>query len=79
VETGVERAYLRGAGAELAPLIPARFAYWLRPASLIAAGALGGTIVALGFAWSQQGALIRVHMPLPGGAVLGALVGVACW
>ena len=52
---------------------------WLRPAPVIVAGALGGAIVALGFAWSQQGALIRVHMPVPAGALLGALAGAACW
>jgi hypothetical protein len=52
---------------------------WLRAATLVAAGAAGGTFVAVLFAFYQQGALIRVHMPLPGGAVLGALVGGACW
>ena len=52
---------------------------WLRASTLIVAGALGGTIVAMGFAFDQQGTLIRVHMPLPGGAVLGALVGGTCW
>jgi len=52
---------------------------WLRVATLIVAGALGGTIVAVWFAFEQQGSLIRVHMPLPAGAVLGALVGGACW
>ncbi|OGT83397.1 MAG: hypothetical protein A3H91_07680 [Gammaproteobacteria bacterium RIFCSPLOWO2_02_FULL_61_13] len=52
---------------------------WLRAATLIVTGALGGTIVAVFFAFDQQGALIRVHMPLPGGAVLGALVGGTCW
>jgi hypothetical protein len=52
---------------------------WLRPATLIAAGAVGGTIVAAWFAFEQQGAFIRAHMPLPGGAVLGALVAGTCW
>ena len=52
---------------------------WLRAATLIVAGALGGTIVAAWFAFEQQGTLIRVHMPLPGGAMLGALVGGTCW
>lgn len=52
---------------------------WLRAAPLIVAGALGGTIVAVGFAFAQQGTLIRVQMPLPGGAVLGALVGGTYW
>ena len=52
---------------------------WLRAAPLIAAGAVGGTIVAIGLAIDQQGSLFRVHMPLPGGAVLGALVAGACW
>ena len=52
---------------------------WLQAETLIAAGALGGTFVAVLFAFYQQGALIRVHMPLPVGAVLGALVGGICW
>ena len=52
---------------------------WLRAATVIVAGAIGGTIVAVWFAFDQQGSLIRVHMPLPGGAVLGALVGGTCW
>lgn len=52
---------------------------WLRASTVIVAGAIGGTIVAMWFAFDQQGSLIRVHMPLPGGAVLGALVGGACW
>ena len=52
---------------------------WLRPATLIVAGALGGAMVAAWFAFEQQGTLIRVHMPLPGGAMLGALVGGTCW
>lgn len=52
---------------------------WLRAATVIVAGAMGGTIVAMWFAFDQQGSLIRVHMPLPGGAVLGALAGGACW
>ncbi len=52
---------------------------WLRAATVIVAGALGGTVVAMWFAFAQQGSLIRVHMPLPGGAVLGALVAGTCW
>lgn len=52
---------------------------WLRAATVVAAGALGGTIVAMLFAFDQQGTLIRVRMPLPGGAVLGALVAGTCW
>jgi hypothetical protein len=53
---------------------------WLRPAPVIVAGALGGTIVAAWFAFHQHGdSLIRVHMPLPGGAALGALVAGAIW
>lgn len=52
---------------------------WLRAATLIAAGALGGTLVAALFAFDQQGALFRVMMPLPGGAAIGALVGGTCW
>lgn len=52
---------------------------WLRAANLVVAGALGGTMVAALLAYEQQGTLFRVHMPLPGGALLGALVGGACW
>lgn len=52
---------------------------WLRAATVIAAGAIGGSIVALCLAFDQQGSLFRVHMPLSGGAVLGALAGAACW
>lgn len=52
---------------------------WLRAGTVIAAGALGGTVVAMLFALDQQGSLIRVHMPLVGGAVLGSLVGGTCW
>ncbi len=52
---------------------------WLRAATVILAGALGGTLVALWFAFAQQGTLIQVYMPLPGGAVLGALVAGTCW
>jgi hypothetical protein len=52
---------------------------WLRAATLIVAGALGGTIVAVWLAFDQQGSLIRVRMPLPVGAVLGALVAGTCW
>src|SRR5574341_1728756 len=52
---------------------------WLRAPTLIVAGAVGGTVVAVWFAFEQQGTLIRVHMPLLGGAALGALVGGTCW
>lgn len=53
---------------------------WLRAAPVIVAGALGGTIVAVGFALAQHGdSLIRVHMPLPGGAALGVLVAGTTW
>ena len=52
---------------------------WLRVGTLIVAGAVGGTIIAAWFGFDQQGSLIRVHMPLPGGAVLGALVAGTCW
>ena len=52
---------------------------WLRASTVIGAGAIGGTIVAMLFAFGQQGSLIRVHMPLLAGAVLGALAGAACW
>lgn len=52
---------------------------WLRAATVVAAGAVGGTVVAMLFALDQQGSLIRVHMPWAGGAVLGSLVGGTCW
>jgi hypothetical protein len=52
---------------------------WLRAATLIVAGALGGTIVGAWFAVVQQGILIRVRMPVLGATVLGALVGGTCW
>jgi hypothetical protein len=52
---------------------------WLRAETLIVAGALGGTIVAMWFAFEQQGTFIRAHMPLYGGAVIGALAGGTCW
>jgi hypothetical protein len=52
---------------------------WLRAAPVVVTGALGGTIVALGFAWMQQNAVMRVHLPVSGGAALGALAGALCW
>ena len=52
---------------------------WLRAATVIVAGAIGGTLVALWLAFNQQGSFFQVRMPLPGGAVLGALVGGTCW
>jgi hypothetical protein len=52
---------------------------WLRAATLVTAGAVGGTIVGAWIAVEQQGAFIRVRMPLLGAAVLGALVGGTCW
>lgn len=52
---------------------------WLRAETLVVAGAIGGTIVAILIAYGQQGALIQVRMPLPAGAVLGALVAGMCW
>jgi hypothetical protein len=52
---------------------------WLRAATLIPAGALGGTLVAAVFALDQQGAMFRVLMPLPAGALLGALAAGTCW
>lgn len=52
---------------------------WLRASTVIGAGAMGGTIVAMLFSFGQQDSLIRVHMPLPAGALLGALAGGACW
>lgn len=52
----------------------------LRAASVIVAGALGGTLIAVWFAFNQHGdSLIRVHMPLLGGAALGALVAGITW
>lgn len=52
---------------------------WLRPVTIIVAGALGGALFAIWFAAGQQGAFIRVHMPLAGGAALGALVAGTSW
>lgn len=52
---------------------------WLNGASLVAAGAIGGMVVAAVFAAGQQGALFPVIMPLYAGAALGALVAAACW
>jgi hypothetical protein len=52
---------------------------WLKAVSVIVAGAMGGTIVAVFFALDQQGSLIRIRMPLAGGAVIGALAAGACW
>lgn len=53
---------------------------WLRAASVIVAGARGGTLIAVWFAFNQHGdSLIRVHMPLLGGAALGALVAGITW
>ena len=52
---------------------------WLRAATVIVAGAIGGTIVALWLGFDQQGSFFRVRMPPSGGAVLGALVGITCW
>ena len=52
---------------------------WLRATPVIVAGAVGGTIVAVLIALDQQGSMIRIHMPLAGGAVLGALAGGTCW
>lgn len=51
---------------------------WLRGTSLVAAGAVGGLVVAAVFAAGQQGALFPVIMPLSAGAALGALVAAAC-
>jgi hypothetical protein len=51
----------------------------LRAWSVMIAGALGGTLVAAGLAFFQQGSLFRVQMPLLAGATLGALAGIACW
>lgn len=52
---------------------------WLRAATVSVAGAVGGTIVALWFAFEQQGTFFQVKLPLPAGAALGALVAVTCW
>ena len=52
---------------------------WMRGPVVVAAGAIGGTLVAAWIASSQQGSLIRIHMPLPAGAVLGALVAGTWW
>jgi hypothetical protein len=52
---------------------------WLRASTVIAVGALGGTIVAWCLALVQQGSLFRVVMPWPAGAALGALAGLTCW
>jgi hypothetical protein len=52
---------------------------WLRTATVIVVGALGGTLFAMWFGFSQRGSFITVHMPLPGGAALGALVAGTCW
>ncbi len=52
----------------------------LRALPLIAAGALGGTAVAVWFSFVQPGgSVIRVHMPLAAGAALGVIAGIACW
>lgn len=52
---------------------------WLRAWTVIAAGALAGTIVAEWFAFNQQGSLFVVRMSVPAGAALGALAGAATW
>ena len=52
---------------------------WLRATPVIVAGAVGGTIVAALIALDQQGSMISIHMPLAGGAALGALAGGSCW
>lgn len=52
---------------------------WLRAATVIGAGAIGGTLVAMYLAFDQQGSLFRVRMPLSAGAVLGAIAGATCW
>lgn len=52
---------------------------WLRASTAIVAGAIGGSLVAMWFGFEQQDSLIRVRMPLPVGALLGALAGGACW
>lgn len=52
---------------------------WLRSTSLVAAGAVGGMVVAAVIAVGQQGAVFPVIMPLYAGAALGALVAGAVW
>jgi hypothetical protein len=52
---------------------------WLRGTTLVAAGAVGGVLVAALIALGRQGALFPVIMPLYAGAALGALVAGACW
>lgn len=52
---------------------------WLHAWSLVTAGAIGGVVVAVLFAWDQQGALFQVMMPLSAGAALGALVAAVTW
>ena len=63
-----------------APVLYALYRFGrLRAATVIVAGAIGGTIVALWLAFEQRGSYFRIPMPLPAGAVLGALVGGTCW
>jgi hypothetical protein len=52
---------------------------WLRATTVVATGAVGGTIVAGWFGVVQQGGMFRVEMPLLEGAALGALAGATCW
>ena len=52
---------------------------WLRAATLVVAGALGGMIVGLGFYFAQRYTLFKVIMPLPAATLLGALAGGAIW
>jgi len=52
---------------------------WLRAWTLVTAGAVGGVLVGTWMAAEQQGAFFRVRMPVPTGAVVGALVAGACW
>lgn len=52
---------------------------WLKAWTLVVAGAIGGVMVAVLFAWDQQGALFQVIMPLSAGAALGALVAGVTW
>lgn len=52
---------------------------WLSAPSLVAAGAVCGTIVAVMFGIGQLGSAYPVRMPLSAGAALGALAAGGCW
>ncbi len=52
---------------------------WLRVSTLVAAGAIGGAVVAAWIAATQGEVMFRVQLPIAGGAALGALVAGGCW